>query len=246
MPIDLFNKTAGLPFLDKTFEPSFLLSLLAKKRKLLDERRGHNALTFSSYLIPSQGWRVFRENASSNVDPLLHTNLNNAEKIMINQLEIELIAELPDWRTSLSLPIQILRLEEDLLSSSATSIPQHMFLSARAFANRDVLCECYIHELSHLWLTCYAEIFDFQVKSFRHHTLPTGTTGKDARGVVYAAFFAASVLQYLINTSRQTARASELSRYLSGCLTTLTEHESELSSTGRLLHKRLIDFQQTI
>lgn len=84
-----------------------------------------------------------------------------------------------------------------------------------------------------------------QIKSSQRFTLPSGTKKKDARGVIFAAHFAATVLKYLrakvekgVDIPCCLERIEYLKSYFSGCIHILNE-SALLDKTGINIVERL-------
>ncbi|EPA96378.1 hypothetical protein D3C76_661440 [compost metagenome] len=167
---------------------------------------------------------------------------------MIAEAKNNLKALLPEWKNLLDIPIKIHKLLNQQVSLTNPLLPQQMFLGEAAFTTITDLEEFLVHELSHIWSSLIAEIYDFQLKnSSNNYVLPSGTGGKNPRGVLLACLFAVSAVNYyqrLLTSGSVRARSERLvylHQYFFKSLATL-QASDELSEMGKLITSRLDAF----
>ena len=134
----------------------------------------------------------------------------------------EIEQHVPAWKPLLSGPVIFMHLDtKGLYSLTNPVIPQCVFLGDEAFASLERLPETLVHELAHIWLGLINEIAPLvRLDDAELFTLPSGTSGKTALGVIFAAHFAAAAIVYYeaSPTTKGTERLVYLRDYLSGCL----------------------------
>lgn len=169
---------------------------------------------------------------------------------MLTEAKKNLKVLLPEWENLLEIPVNIHKMLNQQVSLTNPVLPQQMFLGEAAFTSITDLEELLVHELS--WSSLIAEIYDFQLKdSSNNYILPSGTGGKNPRGVLLACLFAVSALNYhqrLISTGSLRVRPERLdylTQYFLKSLVTL-KTSAELSEIGKLITSRLDDFSSKL
>ncbi|PSS57871.1 hypothetical protein [Pseudomonas sp. BBP2017] len=164
---------------------------------------------------------------------------------MLAEAKRNLKTLLPEWTELFELPINIHKLLTQQVSLTNPVLPQQMFLGEAAFTSMTDLEELLVHEMSHIWSSMIAEIYDFQLKgSSENYILPSGTGGKNPRGVLLACLFAISAVNYhqrLLASGSVRARPERLGflhQYFLKSLATL-QASTELSEIGKLITSRL-------
>jgi hypothetical protein len=226
----------GLPFVNRDFRADLLVSAVACARRRFDPE-AHPVLV--DYLDPENARVLFRKHGRSQTEELATVAFEEAELDQLRKAS-ELVLELrPEWAPLFALPVHFRKLADGRMSVTSALIPQVIYLGKLAFRSEDELAEVLVHEHAHLWLNFIAEVSDLQtpdaIRSFR---LPSGTSGKSARGVLLAAHFAAAALAFHVRRPAGVSRAMTLLTYLQECLEVL-ESTSDLSEMGRGVASRL-------
>lgn len=241
--VRILNEVGGLPFIDTSFLPSKLLTLAACVRRNIDGQKHE----LSVYAQPNMAHAVYQQVTTTT--PLPHGELSLEEYQKVECAIRRIVDVCPAWRPMFGIRVDYYKLHNHMLSSSNPLIPQHIFFGADAFRSKVRLEEIVIHEMSHVWSSLIAEISDFQDKenpgSF---VLPSGIADKNARGVLLASLFAASVLIYFRalpedHEERDYAqdRFQYLGVYLDKSLDSL-ESSPSLTATGLEIKNRLREF----
>lgn len=231
----------GLPFVDEKFNSAKLLTIVAIVRKNI----AGSDLHLNNYVQPDFATQLYRTRVKNSPKFPPHRQLSDAENVMLQKAKVALKILLPEWKKLLDIPIKIHKLLTQQTSLTNPMLPQQIFLGEAAFKSPTNLEETLVHELSHVWSSLIAEIYDFQIKNCSdNYTLPSGTRGKDARGVLLACLFAASALNYhekLLASGSERAKTERivyLQSYFIKSLQTLV-HSTELSEMGRLITHQL-------
>ncbi|WP_141100919.1 hypothetical protein [Roseateles aquatilis] len=233
----LVSEIGGAPFLDDGLQTSSLATLACAVR----QRNAGNARPLNDYLQPSVARQCYLHTHAQPIPELPSTELaaDNVESIQATCQRIVKI--MPIWRGLFSLPIAWKLLGSDLISSSNPLIPQYIFLGRRAFNGPQPLEEIIIHELSHIWVAMIAEVAPLAAPTGPIYTLPSGTSGKNAVQILYAATFATAVVRYFRacvssgNASDQEiARLKRRESYAAGCLDIISD-SNQLLEDGRFL-----------
>ena len=247
-PAEILNEINGLPFVNPQFNNIKLLTLVAVARQNIDG--GHSPLP--AYLDPDDATALYNRHVEGAPDFPPHQKLGNAERAMLSEAISNLKALLPEWTALFDLPVKIHKLATEQVSLTNPLLPQQMFLGEDAFTGITDLEELLVHELSHIWSSLIAEIYDFQVKdSSNDYILPSGTTGKNPRGVLLACLFAISAVNYhqrLLTSGSVRARPKRLEylhKYFLKSLATL-QATPELSEIGKLIIARLTAFSNNL
>lgn len=243
-PSEMLYEINGLPFVNPMFNSIKLLTLVAIVRKNIEG--GGSPL--HTYLTPDFATSLYQRHIEGAPAFPLHQALSNAEQAMLVEARHNLKTLLPEWTGLFELPVNIHKLLTQQVSLTNPALPQQLFLGEQAFASMTDLEESLVHELSHIWSSLIAEIYDFQVKdSANNYTLPSGTGGKNPRGVLLACLFAVSAVNYhhkLLTSGSARARPERLDylrNYFIKSLATL-QASTELSEIGKLIISRLGEF----
>lgn len=237
---DFYAAIGGLPFVDDgTVEPRTILSAVAMVRRNTEPEAFAKPI---DYLDPENARQIFARNARSTPDDVPWFELTEADQMMVEKAEADILTIKPEWRSLLRIPKRYRRMP---ISTSSTSVlvPQTIYLGPGAFRDFETLQETLIHEHAHIWLNFVAEVFDLQTaEGPRDYTLPSGTSGKTYRGVLFAAHFAAAASRALEvrmrNEPKLVSRYNYLVDYLRGCLKVLDERPYA-SKMGALVRENL-------
>lgn len=247
-PAEILREINGLPFVHSKFNGVKLLTLVAVVRKNIDG----DELPLTTYLQPDFATTLYNRHVEGAPAFPHHQALGNAERIMLAEAKSNLKALLPEWVGLLDLPVKIHKLMTQQVSLTNPVLPQQMFLGEDAFTSITDLEELLVHELSHIWSSLIAEIYDFQRKdSSNNYILPSGTGGKNPRGVLLACLFAVSAVNYhqrLLTSGSVRARPERLEylhQYFLKSLATL-QASAELSEIGKLIISRLAAFSSDL
>lgn len=243
--VRILDEAGGLPFIDINFLPSKLLTLAACVRRNIDDQKHELAV----YVQPNKAHAVYQQLTTT--APLPYGDLSLEEHRKIESATRRIVDVCPAWRPMFGIRVDYYKLHNHMLSSSNPLIPQHIFLGADAFRSKVRLEEIIIHEMSHVWSSLIAEISDFQDKENPgNFVLPSGIAGKNARGVLLASLFAASVLIYFRALPEDheeidyvQGRFQFLEMYLDKSLDSL-ELSPSLTTTGVEIKNRLRDFSE--
>lgn len=247
-PSTILDEMNGLPFIDPSFNSVKLLTLVATVRQNIQP--GEQPLT--KYLVPELATCLYQKIVPGAPQMPKHQKLNGVESEKILRAKNNLAAMFPEWSALLQIPLQAYKLLTGHASMSNPLMPQHLFLGEQAFASETDLEESLVHELSHIWYALLAEIFDFQIKDCSHnYVLPSGTGGKDPRGVLLACLFAYCTYSYhckllVADAPRaRPARLEFLKNYYLKSLDILRRSE-ELTEMGSLIVTRLPSSDQLL
>lgn len=224
----------GLPFISTEFDANSLFTLTLLKRQSLDPTISLNLSDYSETEIARQ---IYASNAVCRPPHFDFNNLDRTSAYQVSSAIEDIKKKIPSWNLLLSLPVDFYYLTDQRPSSTSALIPQTIFLGKNAFINDDVLKETLIHEFSHTWLNLIIEIKDLMnTGKPLQYTLPSGTSGKNARGVLYAAHFSASAISYYQHLQRRSKRVNVnrinyLCLYLDECLK-LIKNGNDLTSMG--------------
>ena len=145
----------------------------------------------------------------------------------------------PPWAGLMNLPVRfgIAPVEWKSVSSSSFAWPQHIWLSARAFASPEVLAEQLVHEISHQWLYLIEELTPLQIdQTDVRVTLPSGTPNRSVSELLGALHVSLNLrrlwLAIHVDESLRQRRLAHLDMYLDGCLRLLREVEPALTGVG--------------
>ncbi|MDR8366830.1 hypothetical protein [Pseudomonas sp. JL3] len=247
-PSEILCEINGLPFVHPMFNSIKLLTLVAVVRKNIEG----GELPLTAYLQPDFATALYNRHVEGAPEFPPHQTLGNAEQVMLAEAKSNLKALLPEWTGLLDLPVKIYKLLTQQVSLTNPVLPQQMFLGEDAFTSITDLEELLVHELSHIWSSLIAEIYDFQLKdSSNSYILPSGTGGKNPRGVLLACLFAVSAVNYhqrLLASGSVRARPERLDflhQYFLKSLATL-QASAELSEIGKLITSRLDAFSSDL
>jgi len=247
-PSEILYEINGLPFVNPQFNSKKLLTLVAVVRKNIDG----GDLPLTTYLRPDFATTLYNRHVKGAPMFPSYQALGNAERAMLAEAKSNLKSLLPEWSKLFDLQIKIHKLSSQQVSLTNPLLPQQMFLGEAAFTSMTDLEELLVHELSHIWSSLIAEIYDFQIKdSSNNYILPSGTGGKNPRGVLLACLFAVSAVIYhqrLLASRSIRARPERLDflhQYFLKSLITL-QASTELSEIGKLITSRLEAFASTL
>jgi hypothetical protein len=247
-PDELFLEIGGIPFVDEGFKPANLVTLVAILRRNIDG--GSNALR--AYLDPELSVALYRQTGAEQIHSPPSGDLSASDIEAIDSAILGITQMRPAWRDLFRIPLKFKRLLTEQVSLTNFLIPQYVYLGRRATDDAFLLSETLVHELSHVWNGFILEIFDWQVDACpKDYVLPSGTTGKDIRGVLFAGLFAAAALNYYmargdqLPQERARARVKYLKKYLDECLDTV-RCSPFVSRTGDLLAERLLMYSGTV
>lgn len=222
----LVDGMGGIPFISDTFQPAVLLALTARVRRTAEPDAFPD---LADYLDPDNAQWIFERHAVCPAGRHDWVPLGAGETAAVAESTKAIQAVNPHWSGLFSLPMRIRKLVDPLATSSSCTLqPQTIYLGRPAFTAPWPLEESLIHEHAHIWLNCLAELSDLQTADAPGNlTLPSGTSGKNVRGVLLAAHFAGSALRYYTRSDALTpdadARRDYLRPYLTGCLETLDQ-----------------------
>jgi hypothetical protein len=241
-PADFFGEIGGVPFLDTAdLKPRTLLTAVASVRRNTAPQ-AHPRL--ADYLDPANAGVVFAAHAVSTPMDVPWQELPVEDQAAIDRSVARITDTSPDWQPLLAVPIRYRKMPTST-SSTSVLVPQTIYLGPPAFRTQNVLDETLVHEHAHVWLNFIAEVFDLQLPDAPHdYVLPSGTSGKTLRGVLFAAHFAAAAALLFqrrsTNDPAAQARMTYLDGYLAGCLNAVDERPC-LSDMGKLVLLRLRD-----
>ncbi|UMZ10691.1 hypothetical protein I9018_24880 [Pseudomonas sp. MPFS] len=247
-PSEILYEINGLPFVNPLFNSKKLLTLVAIVRRNIDG----GELPLAAYLQPDVATALYGRHVVGAPEFPPHQTLCSAERFMLEEATNNIKSMFPEWATLLDIPLNTYRLMNNQVSLTNPVLPQQMFLGETAFTSMTDLEELLVHELSHIWSSLIAEIYDFQIKeSSNSYILPSGTGGKNPRGVLLACLFAVSAVNYhqrlLVSGSvrARPERLDYLHQYFIRSLATLQASE-ELSEIGKLITSRLDVFSSEL
>lgn len=247
-PSEILTEINGLPFVNSAFNSKKLLTLVAVVRKNIEG----GELPLKTYLQPDFATALYNQHVEGAPVFPPYQALGKAEQFMLAEAKGNLKALLPEWSDLLGLPVNIYKLLNGQVSLTNPVLPQQMFLGEDAFSTITDLEELLVHELSHIWSSMIAEVYDFQLKdSSNNYVLPSGTGGKNPRGVLLACLFAISAVNYhrrLLVSGSVRARPERLDflhQYFLNSLSTL-KASVELSEIGALITSRLDAFSSEL
>lgn len=237
--IDLIEKVNGIPMISESFNPQVLITLIAHYRHALFK----NDWSLSKYLDPDKIHPLYKlKNEDANFQHPQHADLNSEEHCQIKAAINAILDVVPEWKVYFELPVIFKKINEnkDTVSLTNHCIPQVIYLGTKAFKSEEWLQEVIIHEMAHIWLGLLCEMDSFHnIEEAESYTLPSGTKNKDARGVIFAAHFAACVIVFiemkksrLILTKNNIERLAYLNDYFSGCIIQLKKM-TEVKFIGR-------------
>ncbi|MEY2233072.1 hypothetical protein [Streptomyces sp. BF23-19] len=243
---EIIEAVGGLPFLSPEVKPGTLLSLAA------GVRRKYEPSVFPElrdYLDPVNALTIYRRHAISPIDEHSWVPLPPDREALVTEATNDIVQAAPGWEALFALPHRYRYLTQpDIRSLTSMLVPQTIYLGNDAFPPKGRLEETLVHEFAHVWLSFLAEISDFQLEgSPQNLMLPSGTSGKAPRGVLFAAHFAASACNFYAhrNEASDMSRRAYLRDYLTGCLETIVDHPY-LSPMGNAVAARLADFHAAI
>jgi hypothetical protein len=247
-PSKILYEIKGLPFVHPDFNSKKLLTFVAVVRKNISEEDLH----LTTYLQPDFATALYNRHVEGAPEFPPHKMLSNAENFMLAEAQKNLKSLLPEWENLLDIQVNTHKMLNQQVSLTNPLLPQQMFLGEAAFTSITDLEELLVHELSHIWSSLIAEIYDFQLKdSSNNYILPSGTGSKNPRGVLLACLFAVSAANYhqrLLTTGSVRARPERLdylNQYFLRSLETLKASD-ELSEIGKLITSSLDEFSRNL
>ncbi|MGC7530683.1 hypothetical protein ACPWML_16825 [Pandoraea pneumonica] len=191
----------------------------------------------SKYLLPGIAADCYSRVRANGASDNESVELNDDEMVVVQSACKDIVSIVPEWRLAFAIPLCWRRLTIDILSSSNPLIPQHIFLGKSALESPR-LSEYIVHEISHIWVGMFAEITPLADPDEPIHVLPSGTSGKDTRQVMYALTFAVTAVRFYrarvnreINNADDDSRLQYLERYALGCLD-IAESSGKLTPDG--------------
>lgn len=193
----IISEIQGIPFISEHFQKQPLLRIVTHYRHIRFSKKWH----LTDYLNPEAIFMDFRRaNLGTGVSYPHYGYLDAQQTTMLGRVSDAVLTTMPEWKALFQLGVSVLRIEDDERLTSMTNplIPQVILLGAPAFRTQVGLEEILIHEMAHVWLGLICELDDVQVMPCdSRYALSCCTQSKDARGVLFAAHSAASVLLYL-------------------------------------------------
>lgn len=185
----------GLPFLSDAFRSDLVTAMVRAKRRNVLGDIGQN-----DYLTPEYGWRYLE---SPETRPLHErwsrsADLPASQMHRVNRALENLSEDAEEWARLFRIPIRFVAPQEPGVSSAThPCAPQTIALGSQAFDTDRALQAALIHEFAHVWFGLLSEIAQFDNGSDpRAFTLPTGTSEKTLRTVLFAAHFAVACGRY--------------------------------------------------
>lgn len=240
----LFEYIGGVPLINSNFQWRKLLSLVAHKRK---EIKTFPNLTLAEYINPALGEQIYKGFSGSEIPSYKTIDLSKSELNSISRALSQVIQNKPDWEPIFGIPIRYFKLCDNRVSSTCSLIPQTIFWGKHAFDNNEILIESLIHEFSHVWLDFLIEVYDLQKKdAHEKFVLPSGQSSKTVRGVLLAAHFSSSLLEYYKatpnhNDSFTNNRITYLLDYLESTLK-ISRACDEKTALGSIIEEELTGY----
>ncbi|WP_371666401.1 hypothetical protein OG985_48195 [Streptomyces sp. NBC_00289] len=240
---DLVDEIGGLPFLDDSFRPSTLLTLVATMRRNLDPT-GHASLV--DYLDPGNATAIYRKmtDGQGNDYDYHWVPLTGDQERRVSSALTGVAGAVASWAPLFAIPLRYRKIQKlGVRSATDLLIPQTIYLGEGAFSSPHPLEEILVHEQAHVWLHFIAEICDLQKGDApEDFVLPSGTSDRTLRGVLVAAHFAASAIKFYACAGAGMpdgeTRVRYLIDYFSGCLDLAAGHPS-LTPMGQVVLDRL-------
>ncbi|THA36070.1 hypothetical protein E6R18_01550 [Streptomyces sp. A1277] len=237
----LLTEIGGVPFIDDDgFRPKALLTAVAVVRRSAEPEA---FTSLGACLDPENAKSIFDRHATSRVHDIAWTELAPAETEDVAHASGLVVRSMPAWQSLFTLPKRYRRMAAST-SSTSVLVPQTIYLGPGAFRDEETLRETLVHEHAHIWLNFIAEVYDLQLPDAPNdYVLPSGTSGKTYRGVMFAAHFAAAAAsalrrRHLDGETGVRERLDHLTGYLGGCLTAMNERPYA-SPTGELVKDTL-------
>lgn len=231
----------GMPFLDDAFAGRRLLAAVAAARHVqggwLGLADGLADGELEAWLAPARAF-VLRQDSP----PMPAAPLTTARRSSIAAALAGLTAGIPPWELLLRLPVRFALLQpaNGAISASSRAWPQHVLLSAEAFATSRELSEQLVHELCHQWLYLIEEVWPLEAPGAAPATLPSGTTDRSPAEILGAAHVAAALIRmYGCAVPEPPGRIQHLRDYGTGCLQLLDTRTDDLTEAGRAIAGRL-------
>ncbi|MFI7642940.1 aKG-HExxH-type peptide beta-hydroxylase [Nonomuraea sp. NPDC049400] len=236
---DPITELDGVPFLDDGFAARRLLAAVAAARHVAGQRADLadevSADQAELWLSPSRAVMLVDTDR-----PIPAVPLGAARKGQVKASLEYVAATIPDWKLLLDLPTRFALLypPSGAISASSRAWPQHVLLSAEAFASPSELAEQIVHELAHQWIYLIQEIWALGQHTERRFTLPSGTSHRPPAEVLGAAHVAATLIRLYQATSNDAEeRISALREYGAGCLALL--EVPDLTDAGWAIAQRI-------
>lgn len=215
----------GLPFVHDAFNANALFTAVAAVRQYRHQEAGGTPRLLEAYVNdPSFAYQVSRAWMDPH-GPIEAHSLLSTQQARFDRALAQVAEVCPEWSPLLGLPVTCgLLVSPAAISLTNPGIPQHAFFGPAAFSGSVDLADLVVHEWAHLWLAMGAELRPLHDSADpARFTLPSGSPGKHATGVLMAAHFAAASTRYHRRCGDQ-AFARERLAYLRGCLQTLDSH----------------------
>lgn len=242
------DEIEALPFIDERAKPGKLLSAAVGVRNALAGTLGD--LNRTDFASPDAAFALV-ESKLKNAGQVLPQSrpLTHDEGITVAAAKEWLIRARPEWAPWFQIPVIFLRWESERTSLTNPFIPQRIYLGNGALCSTfGILCETVLHEYAHVWLGLVTEIRDFQIRDCPvQFILPSGTGPKDARAVLFAMHYAATVVSFLTTLDRHERCAGwqrERLAYLRWYLSQIVNMNilPFLTPTGAVVFWRLRDY----
>jgi hypothetical protein len=236
MSLCLVADLGGLPMIDDGVKHSAIATLACAVRQRLDNKRQ----PLSAYLQPGLAKDCYRRASQRLVTELESIDPSPYDMQRIQGACDRIVEAVPQWKVQFALPLRWRRLVNDVASSSNPMIPQHIYLGERGLTSHR-LPEYIVHEISHTWVGMIAEVAPLALPGEAVHVLPSGTTNKEIRQVMYALTFAATAVRFYRariaqgqHHEQDRERLEWMEQYTSGCLD-IVEPSALLLPNGRLM-----------
>lgn len=232
---ELHEYIGGVPFVDEGVKLNNILSLVALKRKKLSSLQ--DDIQIERFASPDVAEQIYLSHPDHSRFKIDSVPLSKSQTLQIDHAKGLILENKRSWSGLFHLPLRFRALKDDRVSSSCLLIPQTIFFGKAAFASEELLIDSYLHELSHIWLDLIIEIVDLQKPDAKEFFLvPSGKEKKCLRGILQAAHFAASLMEYYKPINEE--RYSFLKKYLNTSLC-LIDKSKEFSDYGMILVERL-------
>lgn len=231
----------GVPFLDDTFQARRLLAAVAAARHVQGGRlglaRGLADNEAEAWLAPARAFMLHQNAPAMPAAPL-----SSERRSSIAAALAALSERISGWELLLRLPVRFALLEpaSGAISASSRAWPQHVLLSAEAFATVRELSEQLVHEMGHQWLYLIEEVWPLEVAGAARESLPSGTADRSPAEILGAAQVATALIRmYGAAVPEPPGRIQHLRDYRAGCLQLLDARTEDLTDAGREIARRL-------
>lgn len=246
MEDSLVRQMGGVPLIDDDVNLSGIATLACAVRRQLGRVLDANLREF---LEPVRAYSCYQV-AYPKLGPERPSEELAAEQAAAVQVACaEILAVAPEWRAAFAIPLRWRRVKEDIASSTCPRVPQTIFFGARAFANRVLLQEHIVHELSHTWLGMIGEVSPLTHPSHANYVLPSGTGNKEYWNLLFALSFAVTAIRFYTARHRagrseadEPARMQYLRSYSRGCIAQANAESEKLCAPGRDILKSCLRY----